>query len=219
MASGAQWCLRTAHRPERSDLAWTYTPNYPRSTACSTPTTRRIFADTTWETKATYGHLESLMNWQAKNGGPEIVKVWQKNIELKRVPSYNEIGMYRRRCTMDWKIRPIHQYIRQRLGLKPGQLVRRYVRALLGISIDEADRMGPSRKYWEVRSYPLVTAQMSREDCAKALQRFGFLEVEGSACVFCPFQSAARWQTVRANLRTSTVPSSQRRESTALSTA
>lgn len=156
-----------------------------------------IVADTTWERQVTYDHIERLQEWQQQHDGVPIRGVQAPRIEMKRVPSYNTTGMYRRRCTMDWKIRPIHSHIRDLLGLSRGQLVRRYVRVLLGISIDEADRMGPSRKYWEIRSFPLVSAQMSREDCQKVCERFGFKDVPSSACVFCPFQSAARWQEVR----------------------
>ena len=126
----------------------------------------------------------------------------QNKIEMKRVPSYHSKGgMYRRRCTMDWKIRPIHRYVRTRLGLSKGQLMRRYARCLLGISVDEAHRMAPSRKYWELKTYPLVEANMSRVECRKLLDEMGFGEVPSSACVFCPFQSSGRWRQIRQNPR------------------
>ena len=160
-----------------------------------------IFADTTHESEATYEHLERIKEWQAAENGPPIEVVRAPHVNMKRVPSYNKTGMYRRRCTMDWKIRPIHQHVRGMVGLNKGQLFRRYVVCVLGISVDEAHRMSPSRKYWEIKTFPLVAAQTTRQDCERVIDRFGFGKVEGSACVFCPFQSSARWRAVRKNPR------------------
>ncbi len=76
-------------------------------------------------------------------------------------------GIGRRQCTTNYKISPIHNKIRELLGLRKGQRVPSgtMVELWLGISTDEAVRMKDSRDRWVTNRYPLIETGMSRQDC------------------------------------------------------
>lgn len=104
----------------------------------------------------------------------------------------NSKTLLRRQCTRQFKLDPIRKAVRTHLGYKPRQHVKESVRALIGISLEEAIRMKPSWDKWTTNSYPLVDARLRRSDCHRLLQEHGW-SVDGmpgrSACTFCPFHS------------------------------
>jgi len=182
-----------------------------------------IFADTGWEPKAVYDHLEWLIDWSNEHGGVPIEVVSKGNIrddvlnhvsgaakwsngqppfyvinrETKDGMSPDTGGSLWRKCTKNYKIDPIHAKIREMLGYETGQRVKETVTQLMGISVDEAHRMKDSGKGWIVNKYPLVDLRMSRHNCQKWLNRNGFPEPPKSACIGCPYHANDRWRDMK----------------------
>ena len=72
-------------------------------------------------------------------------------------------GIGKRQCTHEFKIAPITKKLRALLGYAPRRRIPvGSVEVWLGISLDEAIRMKPSRTAWQVNRWPLVEARLSR---------------------------------------------------------
>lgn len=163
-----------------------------------------IFADTGYEPAYVYEQVDRMRAW---SGIPvEIVKPHRAATATRfiGVPTFTRNadgseGMGRRQCTNEWKLRPIERRLRQILGYKPRQRVKKSVRALIGISVDEAHRMKPSLTAWIEKAHPLVDARLRRDDCVRVVTGAGLPRPERSACSFCPFHSAAEWRNLRDN--------------------
>ena len=84
-----------------------------------------------------------------------------------------------RQCTTEFKINPIRKALRK---YKP-------VIQWIGISLDEAHRMKPSRDDWIENRWPLIDLRMKRHDCLRWMQEKGYPQPPRSACVFCPYMS------------------------------
>ncbi len=107
-------------------------------------------------------------------------------------------GLWGRKCTYDFKIQPITRWIRQFAGIKRGQKTVG-VKCWIGISIDEAHRMKPSKLPFIENIWPLIDLNMSRDACLKWMRDNGYPEPPRSACTFCPFHSDAEWLRVKAS--------------------
>lgn len=171
-----------------------------------------IFADTGWEPPSIYVHLQWLANeiefpLHAVNGGRSLREDAKALVNHSGNPNFVEIPVYlkgrdgqadgigRRQCTDSYKIRPIRRKIRQLLDLEPRQRVPSdtVVEMWLGISTDEAMRMRTSRDRWIENRYPLIEAEMSRNDCLAWWTARHDRPLERSACIGCPYQSRQRW--------------------------
>lgn len=174
-----------------------------------------VFADTGDEPQWVYDQLDSLEDWGRENGGAEIRRVqkgvlseWtiQRQRDGKRfvsVPLYtasasgDKEGMLRRQCTREFKIEPIEKEVRRWLGYKPRQHVKEAVRAMLGITVEEATRMKSSRTRWVTNTWPLVDAGLTRSHCRRIVTDAGLPEPKKSSCVYCPYHSDAFWRLLR----------------------
>jgi len=172
-----------------------------------------VFADTGDEPAWVYEYLEVLKEF-AEPYGVEVV-VAQKGVlsewvidrqkagkRFVTVPLFTKNadgskGMMRRQCTREFKIDPIIQAVRTHLGYKPKQRVKERVRCMLGISLDEIQRMKDSWHGWITHSWPLIDLSIRREDCYKIIEDAGLPEPQRSACVYCPFHSDAYWQWMK----------------------
>lgn len=67
----------------------------------------------------------------------------------------------------------------------------------IGISIDEAHRMKPSRHPWAVHRWPLIELGKSRSDCIVWMTKRGYPEPPRSACKYCPYHSDEEWVRLR----------------------
>lgn len=169
-----------------------------------------IFADTGDEPYWVYDYLEILKDFAAGYGvkveiasngtlSDWVINRQRQGKRFVNVPLYTagpdglKQGMLRRQCTREFKIAPIEKKVRELLGYKPRQRVRERVRAMMGISIDEATRMKPSRTAWVTNSYPLVDLAINRHACVEIVKDAGLPEPQKSACVFCPYHSDAYW--------------------------
>lgn len=175
-----------------------------------------VFADTGSERAATYRQVEALRAFAERFGVPvETVTAGSLErqllgLESKRasgfkvsIPSFAGTdpkgGLLRRQCTREYKLDPIRKHIRQRLGLEPGQRAagKFRVRCLLGISLDEAQRMKTNEDVWVENCYPLIDARLRREDCLGILAEHGIPIPVKSACVFCPYHDNREWVRIR----------------------
>lgn len=141
---------------------------------------RVIFADTQWEPKAVYAHLEWCKELAAKhsieiavrtagNLRQDLIEFWgmRRSADGKRhasIPAFiknpdGTKGMVRRQCTGTYKIDVIERYVREDvLGLKRGQRwpLTPTVRQWIGISEDERRRMKISTRPAVVYWHPLI---------------------------------------------------------------
>ena len=176
-----------------------------------------IFADLGEEPKSVYAHME----WLKSLGGPTIHVVsagilgndlihginstGQRHASIPAFTAQNEgkpLGIMRRQCTSEYKIKPIERFIRRELlGLEKGQRIKTKLTQLFGISLDEAGRatrIKSNSPHWSEVEFPLCDKMMTRSDCVKWLEAFGIPHtVPRSACVFCPYKSDHEWLLLR----------------------
>lgn len=175
-----------------------------------------IFADTGWESRATYKHLEWL-KIEAEHHGIQVIIVRERNIrddslnatELNKgfyfMPLYMERNdsklMGRRQCTDNYKLRPIFHKIRELLDVSRRAKIRDgAVEMWVGISLDECQRMSPAHSKWLGKRYPLVERMMTRNDCIMWLHNnYNGLSVARSSCIGCPYHGNIEWQDIYAN--------------------
>jgi len=176
-----------------------------------------IFADVGDEPKSVYETLRFYQEWAPRHGIPvEVVSIGRlsdhiierhsgQRTRFAAIPAftprdgdYKHPAMLRRQCTREYKIDPIERKVRQILGYAKGQRVKKNVRALIGITTDEVARMKPSRTRWVESCWPLIDADLSRDDCIDFMAARPDLRQPGrSACVFCPFRNDYGWQTMK----------------------
>ena len=166
-----------------------------------------IFADTQWEPKAVYQHLQ----WLKSIATIPIHVVTAGNIRDRIRDRSNTTGgrfavvpwhmlkangdraLGRRQCTKEYKIRPIQREIRNRLGGTPANGCTLWI----GISQDEAIRMKPSQVKYIVNRWPLIEREMNRWDCLKWMFANGYPEPPKSSCIGCPFHDDRQWRVLR----------------------
>lgn len=183
-----------------------------------------IFANTGWEPRAVYEHLDRIEREVAEPAGIPIHRVSRGNIRndaldpgahFAQIPLYvrghdGGHGMLRRACTADYKVAPIKTEVRRLLGYPLPQRVPKgvFVEQWIGISSDESSRAaGMSDDVQYMRSeFPLLFLRggtsgyalgWTRNDCVRYLTAHGFPETPKSACVGCPYTGNARWRLMR----------------------
>lgn len=122
----------------------------------------------------------------SKNGN----KYTQANPPAWAVNSSGKPSPIMRQCTQQFKIEVIQREIRRLFG-------KGEVQQWIGISLDEAHRMKPSRNARVVNRWPLIELRMRRFDCLNWMTGHGFPKPPRSACVFCPFQSDREWERLK----------------------
>ena len=180
-----------------------------------------IFADTGWETKATYRWLEFLKSESEKYGIPiHVVKgrdlkqdalVSQvrglksdgnrhASMPLFTLGPNGEKGMIKRQCTSEYKLRVIEKKQREIAGYKKyARIPTGAVEVWVGISTDEANRAKISDKKWYSFYYPLIELRMSRRDCRNWFAKNGLPQPPRSSCIGCPYHSDKEWRHLRDN--------------------
>jgi len=110
-------------------------------------------------------------------------------------------GMNRRQCTSEYKIKPVTQKIRELLGLEKGEKRKpgTEVELLMGISLDEVQRMKVNQIKYFKNSYPLIDMRWNRAKCISWFQENYNKTPPRSACTFCPFHSNKEWARVKQN--------------------
>jgi hypothetical protein len=172
-----------------------------------------VFCDTQAERRHTVEHLTRLKAHCDEVGFPlHIVSagdLWSHVQESAGgripIPAYG-IGEGGRRqqmhqhCTADAKVAVIRRFVREQLDMaergRPGD--GKVAELWLGISLDETGRMRDNSVEYIRHRYPLVDAGLDRTACVAWLAEHWPHPVWRSSCMFCPFQSQAEWQQLRA---------------------
>lgn len=179
-----------------------------------------VFADTGWEPQSVYTHLAWCIEQCGKHG-VEFVKVERASlradslavVESRRagerggmastlqIPAYSRAagseempGILRRYCTSNYKVQPVNKAI--------NALRKRHradtVDVLLGISLDEIQRMKVSREKRLTYLHPLAwDLRMTRHACLEWMAARGYPTPPRSACVVCPYRSNEEWRHLR----------------------
>jgi hypothetical protein len=170
----------------------------PRADAC-------IFADTLYEREQTYEYAKQWTPWLEERGIPcYTVTNQQAAVDAGNkvtIPAYSpgarRVGMLKRQCTTDWKIRPLRRQIQ---ALRKRQKVQLW----MGITADEAQRQKQSDVRYLENVYPFLDPQMmpdgktwTREDVKRWLGENSFGVPPRSSCYFCPFQGSKEWQALK----------------------
>lgn len=175
-----------------------------------------IFADTRWEPKEVYRHLEWL---KANTSIPiHVVSVGDLRadaIHYQRFHTHSGNGLYaaiplyvrnpdgtdgmiRRQCTERYKIRPIAKKVRELVGLAKGARSSEILsEQWIGISFDERTRMKDPLYPWIRNVYWLVDNHWSRSKCLDWWSKNYNTELPRSACLGCPFHSNQEWQRLK----------------------
>lgn len=169
-----------------------------------------IFADTQWEPKAVYDHLQWLRSGNVLPFPVHIVTAGSLRSDIlarsnttggrfAAVPWFMQMpngddAMGRRQCTSEYKLNPIRRKVRELLG---GKTPKGGCEVWVGISTDEAVRMKPSRVGYMVNRWPLIEQRLNRNDCLRWLERRGYGEAPKSSCIGCPFHSNSQWRALR----------------------
>jgi hypothetical protein len=168
-----------------------------------------IFADTGWEPKSVYDHLNKLQKAvsfpiyivSAGNLRDDLIKGSNSTGgRFAAVPWFTANGgMSMRQCTNEYKLVPIRKKLRKLLGYSKGQHIpANSVEVWIGISTDEIQRMKDARDKWQVNRWPLIETRMSRQECIKWLKKNGW-DAPKSACIGCPYHSDAMWRDMKLN--------------------
>jgi hypothetical protein len=172
-----------------------------------------IFADTGDEPSWVYENVERMRKWskipvetvsKGHLSADIISRHNGKSPRFAAIPAFTSDGkgresMLRRQCTREYKIEPIERRVREICGLKKGERAKGVIQAtaLIGISLDEATRMRPSRTSWVKNRYPLVNAKLRRHDCRRIVVDAGLPAPRKSSCVFCPYHSDEFWRQLQ----------------------
>jgi hypothetical protein len=169
-----------------------------------------IFADTQWEPKAVYEHLDWLCGVlpfpvhrvTAGNLRSDILAHRHPTQENYRAVPWHirnpdgSAGMGKRQCTKEYKLTPIRRKVRELLG---GKTPKGGAQQWIGISLDEVMRIKPSDVGYMVNRWPLIEKRMDRNDCLRWIERNGYPTPPKSACIGCPFHRDAQWRALRDN--------------------
>ncbi|WP_330327967.1 adenine nucleotide alpha hydrolase family protein [Streptomyces pseudovenezuelae] len=172
-----------------------------------------IFADTGWEPKAVYSHLDRLEKEIAEPAGIPVLRVTSGNIRNDALDPNHRFasmplhilnedgrpGMTRRQCTGEYKIKPIKKKVRELLGYPHPLRVPRgvFVEQWVGISTDEFHRAKDADVKYMRNCHPLIDLNWSRTDCVRYLNTIGLTDTPKSSCLGCPFHGNAQWRNIR----------------------
>ena len=109
-----------------------------------------------------------------------------------------DVGIEWRICTNDFKILPVQKKIKQLSKIKWGEKEVR-VHQWFGISMDEVQRMKPSRVKWIKNTYPLIDKGLTRGHCIQWFTDNNYPTPPRSACVYCPYHSNDEWRNLKLN--------------------
>ena len=165
-----------------------------------------IFADTQWEPRAVYTWLD----WLERELPFPVHRVTAGSVRegivnprttgrFASVPWFikspgGSVGIGRRQCTSEYKIIPIRRKARA-LMIEAGE---KTIVQMIGISLDEFQRMKGSQRKYITNVWPLIDKRMTRLDCLAWMRGHGYPEPPKSACIGCPFRSDEGWRKMKA---------------------
>lgn len=170
-----------------------------------------VFADTGWEPKAVYRHLDWLESvlpfpvYRVKRRGPDLGELSLQVARGERgqegaslIPFYADGGMSPKQCSKEFKTRPVARFIRSRLEAPPVRRGGPIVELWLGMSLDEMGRMKRNERPWIRNRFPLIERRFTRADCRVWLAERQY-RAPRSACIFCGYHSRQDWRELMAD--------------------
>lgn len=112
------------------------------------------------------------------------------------MPNGEKTAAIGRKCTADYKIKPILKEIKSLAQIERGQK-EISVTQWIGISWDEIQRMKNSSEKWSQHRWPLIERRITRGDCLAWMKENGYPEPPRSSCYYCPFHSDQEWRRLR----------------------
>lgn len=120
-----------------------------------------------------------------------------------KVADMVNVGRLKRQCTSEYKILPIERFVRSIL-LSRGLALRDPIGRIyardgvsvdchLGISLDEWQRMKPSKVGFITNRFPLIDRRLTRKNCIDWLLARGLPVPHKSSCRRCPYHSDSHW--------------------------
>lgn len=147
----------------------------------------RTFGDVLPIRRVSKGSLSGHITQQIKVGRHRFA-----SIPFHMVSPDGDKSISRRQCTREYKIEPINSLTWQLYKRAP-------ITTWIGISLDEATRMKPSRIKRVAHRYPLIELRMTRHSCEMWLRAHGYPIPKKSACYYCPFHSNQEWRNIKAD--------------------
>jgi hypothetical protein len=168
-----------------------------------------VFADTQHETGATYRWLDNVIAPELTRAGIELIRVTHGNLlqdhldatdRVSQIPAFianaetGERGRIMRRCSRDYKVRPVRRASRAAMAARGLDCIEQWV----GFAHEETGRLKDevTPRYLTTR-YPLMELQISSAGCAAWLADHGYPPAPRSACYFCPHARDPRWLELR----------------------
>ena len=105
-------------------------------------------------------------------------------------------GLLGRKCTADYKVAVLLKKQKELANVPRGCKTIK-CKTAIGISLDEYQRMKPSKEPWVENYWPLIDLKITRQGCLDWMNKNGYPIPPRSACVFCPFHSDEEWKRLR----------------------
>lgn len=177
--------------------------------------TAAIFADTQDEPASVYKWLDWLEkqlpfpvyrvtkgslsgeSLRVRNHQNKLGHKWSKSLIPAHIKNPDgSKGFMGRACTADYKIGPILKKVRELAKIRRNEKSVRVIQ-WIGISLEEAHRMNPSRNKWASHRWPLIEKEMRRWDCLRWMDKMGLPTPPRSACIYCPFHGDHEWRRLK----------------------
>jgi len=166
-----------------------------------------VHSNTTWDRESTYDFEKQHTQWLVEHG-INVVTVRAENPQpvtdggIVVIPAFNTPtdkghSQIRRRCTNDWKIKPLRDFIRAELERRNIDKTPAVVEQWLGISFDEFQRAKDADVKYILHRYPLLEKKMTRNDCIQWLIKNNLPSPGKSSCTFCPYHSMDEWKRIK----------------------
>lgn len=143
---------------------------------------------------AAHGITVEVVRRQRRDG--TRVDLWDDAIKPSRtipVPMRMSNGAPgNRTCTHLWKIKPIADALK-----RYGATTSAPAALMLGIGVDEYQRMTESRTRWIRHEYPLIDRRIDRAGAEAVIWDAGLPVPPKSSCVWCPYKRRAQWEALR----------------------
>lgn len=159
-----------------------------------------VFADTGSEQPETYQFIKYFESFLEKKYGafinvispkthkhlyaPRIIKAYANSLEEMCLKTGVVPFIAFRWCTADWKRDPIRKW---------GKEQDIYTH-LIGIAVDEVKRAKKKKDGRYYNEYPLIGADIDRNECVEIIKRAGLIPPKKSGCFFCPYQRKREWK-------------------------
>ena len=136
---------------------------------------------------------------QGKGSKPKGAKYIKSIIPMfGKMPDGTVVGALGRACTAEYKIKPIHKFVKDLCKIKRGHK-EATVTQWIGISWDEIQRAKDSRVKWCHHRHPLLETKINRAQCIDWMLKHDYPMPPRSACYFCPFHDDNEWRRMRDN--------------------